>query len=203
MLYSSLWGLVFLAASVLASTLIPYFPKLVEIRQWWAYHTPPIEYSGISSFAFLLALLMLCVLNAVRAESKEKAGVHVLKTYGSELEKLLYRSLIEKKRVMITLKNGKVYIGRVTISLTPEDDNDFLLLPVKSGYREGDKQRLVITTHYDEAYTEIQKNEPDYINIISDFGVVIPISEVLSASLYREDIHSKYFPHEDRPILLP
>jgi len=104
---------------------------------------------------------------------------------------------------MITLKNGKVYIGRVTISLTPEEDKDFLLLPIKSGYRQGEKQRLVLTTHYDEAYTEIQANEPDnYIEVISDFGVVIPISEVLTASLYREDVHSKYFPHSDRPILL-
>src|SRR5205085_10326397 len=79
----------------------------------------------------------------------------------------------------------------------------FLLLPIKSGYRQGEKQRLVLTTHYDEAYTEIQANEPDnYIEVISDFGVVIPISEVLTASLYREDVHSKYFPHSDRPILL-
>ena len=98
-------------------------------------------------------------------------------TYGGQLEKLLYRSLIENKRVMITLKNGKVYIGRVTISLTPQEDKDFILLPIKSGYREGDKQRLVITTHYDEAYGEIEEHEPNYLDVISDFGVVIPIPE--------------------------
>jgi hypothetical protein len=76
------------------------------------------------------------------------------------------------------------------------------LLPIKSGYREGDKQTLVITTHYDEAYGEIEEHEPNYLDVISDFGVVIPIPEVLTVSLYREDIHYKYFPHADRPILL-
>jgi hypothetical protein len=203
LLYSSLWGLVFLAASLLASTLIPYFPTLVGLKHWWAYHTPPIEYSGISSFAFALAVLALGVLNLARTpESEKTVGERVLVTYGGQLEKLLFRSLIEKKRVMVTLKNGKVYIGRVTVSLTPQEDKDFLLLPIKSGYREGDKQRLVITTHYDDAYAEIQEHEPEYLDIISDFGVVIPISEVLTATLYREDIHNKYFPHEDRPILL-
>lgn len=203
LLYSSLWGLVFLAASVITSTLIPYFPALVALRHWWAYHTPPIQYSGISSFAFVVALLALGILNLLKSQGAEKReGERVLIAHGSQLEKLLYRSLIEEKRVMVTLKNGKVYIGRVTISLTPQEDKDFLLLPIKSGYREGEKQRLEITTHYDEAYAEIQEHESEYIDIISDFGVVIPISEVLTASLYREDVHNKYFPHADRPILL-
>ena len=203
LLYSSLWGLLFLAASLIASTLIPYFPTLVALRHWWAYHTPPIEYSGISSFAFILAMLALGILNLIKpVDAEKRVGERVLMTYGGQLEKLLYRSLIEKKRVMVTLKNGKVYIGRVTISLTPQEDKDFLLLPIKSGYREGEKQRLVITTHYDEAYAEMQEHEEDYIDIISDFGVVIPISEVLTTSLYREDVHNRYFPHADRPILL-
>jgi hypothetical protein len=203
LLYSSLWGLLFLAISLIASTLIPYFPTLVELRHWWAYHTPAIEYSGISSFAFVLAILGLGIQNFLKSsESEKREGERVLMTYGGQLEKLLYRSLIEKKRVMVTLKNGKVYIGRVTISLTPQEDKDFLLLPIKSGYREGDMQRLVITTHYDEAYEAIQEHEPEYLDMISDFGVVIPISEVLSATLYREDVHNKYFPHADRPILV-
>jgi hypothetical protein len=203
LLYSSLWGLLFLAASLIASTVIPCFPKLVELRRWWAFNTPPIQYSGISSFAFLLSISSLGVLNLLKSsEAEKKVGERVILQHGGQLEKLLYRSLIEKKRVMVTLKNGKVYIGRVTISLTPERDKDFLLLPVKSGYREGDKQRLVITTHYDEAYSQIEEHEPEYLNMIADFGVVIPISEVLTASLYREDVHNKYFPHSDRPILL-
>ncbi|MFN2529851.1 MAG: hypothetical protein ABR555_01010 [Pyrinomonadaceae bacterium] len=190
----------FLAASLIASTVIPYFPTLVELRHWWAFNTPPIEYSGISSCAFLLALSLLGILNLFKSnQAAEKVGERVILTYGSQLEKLLYRSLIDQKRVMVTLKNGKVYIGRVTISFTPQEDKDFLLLPIKSGYREGDKQRLVLTTHYDNAYAEIVENEAEYINIISDFGVVIPIPEVLTASLYREDVHSKYFPHENLP----
>jgi hypothetical protein len=204
LLYSSLWGLLFLAASFLISTLIPFFPDLVKLRHWWAFNTPPIEYSGISSFAFFLAISAVGILNLLKSQgTAEKVGERVLMTYGSQLEKLLYRSLIQQKRVMVTLKNGKVYIGRVTISLTPQEDKDFILLPIKSGYREGDKQRLVITTHYDDAYAEILENEKEYIDIISDFGVVIPISEVLTASLYREDVHSKYFPHEDPPDTNP
>jgi len=205
LLYSSLWGLLFLAISFLLSTLIPYSHILSAIRHWWAYHTPAIQFSGISICALLLGVVAQWALNKLdRTLNDQYEGAMAILEYGSQLEKLLYRALKDEKRVMVTLKNGKVYIGRVTISVAPQEDDYFLLLPIKSGYRESEKQRLVITTHYDEAYENIYDNEPeDYIDIISDFGVVIPISEVLTAALYREDVHAKYFPGEQTLKLSP
>ena len=91
---------------------------------------------------------------------------------------------------MVTLKGGKVYIGRVTISVTPREDRDFLLLPSKSGYRD-EKHRLMLTTDYDEIYGMIVETEGNYLDVISDFEVVIPIPEILTASLYRTDVHPK------------
>jgi hypothetical protein len=132
----------------------------------------------------------------------ERIAERDILTYGGELERLLYLALKYEKRVMITLKSGKVYIGRVTISVTPEDKY-FSLLPIKSGYRDGSTQRLEITTHYDEAYQQIQDNEENYIDIISDFGVVIPISEIVSASLYREEVRARYFPPEEPVVETP
>jgi hypothetical protein len=205
LLYSSLWGTLFLGLSFLFSILIPFSTWLTEIRHWWAFHTPPIEYSGISSCALLLGLLLPLILNKIwpfsRIWDEQKQGVKSLLKYGSQLEKLLYRSLIEKKRVMVTLKGGKVYVGRVTISLTPQEDLDFLLLPSKSGYRD-DKWRLMLTTDYDATYKAIEENKDSkehYLDIIADFGVVVPIPEILTASLYREDVHTTYFVHEDPP----
>jgi hypothetical protein len=202
LLYSSLWGTLFLGLSFLLSTLIPFSTWLTDIRRWWAFHTPSIEYSGVSSCALLLGLLLPLILNKLwpfnRIWDEQKQGVKSLLKYGSQLEKLLYRSLIEGKRVMVTLKGGKVYVGRVTISLTPQEDLDFLLLPSKSGYRD-EKQRLMLTTDYDATYRAIEETEVDYLDIISDFGIVVPIPEVLTASLYRADVHAKYFVHEDPP----
>lgn len=202
LLYSSFWGVLFLGLSFLLSILIPNSNILVDMRQWWAYHTPAIEYSGISSFAFLFGATAPLVLNKLwpfnRIWNSQTEGVRAIVKYGSQLEKILYRALFQEKRVMVTLKGGKVYIGRVTISLTPQEDRDFMLLPSKSGYRD-EKQRLFLTTDYDQTYKAIEENEEDYLTVISDFGVVIPIPEVLSASLYREDVHTRYFPHEDPP----
>ena len=57
----------------------------------------------------------------------------------------------------------------------------------------------MLTTDYDATYKAIEESEADFVNIISDFGVAIPIPEVLAASLYRGDVHTKYFLHEDPP----
>lgn len=95
---------------------------------------------------------------------------------------------------MMTLKNGKIYVGRVS-SVVPKEDRDLLLLPSKSGYRD-DQQRLIFTTDYDEIYLNIMEAEENYIDVISEFGVVIPIPEILSANLYDADVHAQYFTHE-------
>ena len=202
LLYSSLWGVAFLGLSFLLSIIAPHVSWLATVREWWAYNTPPIQFSGISSCAFLLGVLGHYALNKLwpfsRIWTENKEGERAIQKYGSRLEKLLYRALIERKRVMVTLKGGKVYIGRVAISLTPQEDRDLLLLPSKSGYRD-EKQRLMLTTDYDQTYRLILESEPDYVEIIADFGVTIPITEILTASLYRADVHAKYFPHADLP----
>jgi hypothetical protein len=128
----------------------------------------------------------------------ETEGKRAILNYGSPLEQLLFRALAENKRVMVTLSSGKVYIGRVATSLAPGDETAFYLLQTKSGYRDQGTQRVEITTHYDKVYKEIARGETAKTarDMISDFGVVIPVREVVSATLYRGDIHDKYFPHE-------
>jgi hypothetical protein len=204
LLYSSLYGVLFLAISFVLSVVIFHIPFLMDLPRWWAYNTPPIQFSGISSFALFLGVAGQAFLNKIPPFSGlwKNAGEKAIEEFGSELEKLLYRSLVEEKRVMVTLKGGKVYIGRVTVSVTPQEDRDLFLLPSKSGHRD-EKHRLMLTTDYDRTYAMIVENEKDYLDIIADFGVVIPIPEILTASLYRADVHTKYFPHEDLPDTRP
>ena len=104
---------------------------------------------------------------------------------------------MERKHLMLTLRNGKVYVGRVT-SVAPKEERDLLLLPSKSGFRD-DQQRLILTTDYDETYLSIMEAEENYLDIIAEFGVVIPIPEILTANLYNADVHDKYFTHQRSP----
>jgi hypothetical protein len=205
LLYSSLTGAILLGVSFAAAIFmashedwaICHYP--LQLRHWWAFNTPYFEYSGIAAFAFLLGVLGPWILNTWPFRllwTKERLGDKAVRDYGSPLEQLLLKALKEEKNIMVSLGNGKVYIGRVTISLTPEDGRSFEILPIKSGYREGDKQRLELTTHYDEAYKRILKEEKDGFEVISDFRVTIPVKDVVSATIFRGDIYKKYFPHK-------
>ena len=122
------------------------------------------------------------------------AAARIIRDCGGPLEHTLYKSVEEEKHVMLTLTNGKVYVGRIADTFIPDDEVIFLF-PTKSGYRD-QKQRLDLTTHYDEAYLEMAENELDYKSIMADFRIAIPVERLVSASLYLDDIHAKYFPHD-------
>lgn len=206
LLWSAISGSVLLGLSIVAYLLVPITPNwmgLHWLQKWWAYHIP-FNYSGFALLAGVLGPFGAWFLNNVPPFKQlwdlAEEGKRAINDYGGPLEKLLYRAMKGEKYVMVTLRSGKVYIGRVAISLAPEDETAFYLLPIKSGYREGDKQRLVITTHYDDVYDRISQAEDQAEEMISDFGVVVPVREVVTASLYRRDIHEKYFPHSEEPI---
>jgi hypothetical protein len=102
----------------------------------------------------------------------------------------------EETSVMITLKGGKVYIRDIGDSFVPGLHKHFLLLPSRSGYRD-DQQRLALTTDYDEAFSKIRINETEETStqIIGAFRIVIPVDEVIAATLYLPEVHAKYFPY--------
>jgi hypothetical protein len=75
-------------------------------------------------------------------------------------------------------------------------------LPSRSGYRDS-KQRLELTTDYDEAFDLIRNHESKHTEIIGAFRIAIPVDEVITATLYLPEIHTKYFPHrliENEPL---
>lgn len=204
LLYASLAGLLHLSLAFLISSIPPFIPcvsGLPCLPLAWKKHVP-FEYSGISCLAFLLGAGSWPLLNLYWKQEAESD--RIIRDEGGPLEQLLDSALQQEKRVMITLKGGKVYIGRIGKSFRPEQrDQSILILPVKSGYREKDKQRLVITTPYETAYENIKADNPDtYLDIIRDFGVVIPIGEITSLSIYNEEVHLKYFPHEKTDVII-
>ena len=90
LLYSSVWGVLFLSLSFLLSIFIPYSDVLISIRHWWAFNTPPVQFSAISSFALLLGVGGQVILNNLSpfAESwnPQKEGERAVQKHGSQLE---------------------------------------------------------------------------------------------------------------------
>ena len=89
-----------------------------------------------------------------------------------------------KKAILLTLKNGKVYVG----SLRKYSNSTHLryelqtisIIPSFSGYREKEKKRIEWTTHY----------PTDKSN--SDMELIIPRSEIVTFCKFNQEAH-KYF----------
>jgi hypothetical protein len=204
LLYAALAGFACLAAAILIRSLFRYF--ITEpVCPWWNRNVG-FPHSGVATLALLLGTFGWYPLNRVadwwfkewaegdESGSKRREFVRVVDNYGGPLEQLLLRSMEQRQAVMLTLKGGKVYIGKVLVGFTPERDKTIYLLPQRSGYRD-DKQRLELTTPYDKIYLQIEEHEENATDVIGTFGIVVKVEEVIAASLYLPEIHSKYFSH--------
>lgn len=218
LIYAALAGLGFLGIAYLVRSYVPIFPcvGLCSLGHCW---TPCLgawwdknigfPYSGVASVAFILGAVGWWPLNRVgdawysawalagQRGGKRREFVRVVDNYGGPLEQLLLRSMQEKKAVMLTLKGGKVYIGRLRVGFVPGQDTSIHFLPSRSGFRD-DQQRLSLTTDYQDVYIKIKTGETETqaTEIIGSFGIIIPVDEVVAASLYLPKIHAKYFPHK-------
>lgn len=202
--YAALAGLFHLGLAFLIASLPPLIrcrPSLPCLPQLWNEHVP-FEYSGIACLAFALGAGSWPILNLFWKTKNESD--RIIKDEGGPFEQLLDNAMKYEKRVILTLKGGKVYVGRIGQSYRPgQRDQTILLLPLKSGYREKDKHRVELTTDYEAAYEGIKNDYPEtYADVIRDFGIVIPIVEITSISIYSDMVHRRYFSHAEQEKII-
>ncbi len=87
-------------------------------------------------------------------------------------------SINQSKIISITLKNDKVYIGKLTKIYSPigAEDKYITLLPIFSGYRHSDTRTLELTTSYLSIFEKIsEKDEALGELTIDDFQIIISV----------------------------
>ena len=88
--------------------------------------------------------------------------------------------------VELSLRSGKSYIGFALQSgIAISGESDISMIPMASGYRNKDTQEPEITTHYAPV---IEGSELDY----TDFQVIIPKSEIVSARLFDPELYQRF-----------
>lgn len=99
----------------------------------------------------------------------------------SPVDSMLFQSLIEKRRVLLTLKCGKVYVGVIHKISEPneksEPNRQISFIPVMSGYREVTNKRVVFLNDYSKLKGV-------------DTSVAIPKDEVCRISWYTQEVHN-------------
>lgn len=180
-------GVFFLALSYgLVRLLVKLAPEWHE--QWREY--VPFEYLGTTLGALLLGGLAWVPLNWFF--DREKQARRVVEVWGNDLEILAEKAIRETRHVMITLRERKVYIGYVTRTQDPAYDRQFIsILPIASGYRDSETFHLTLDTPYASTYAKMlgeEEGEGEHAlrpEIASQFEIILPVSEIQSASLFN------------------
>ncbi len=76
----------------------------------------------------------------------------------SPMDNIFFESLIKKKPVLISLKSRKAYVGIVISTGEPNESNglnqEIVILPIMSGYRDKDTLSVIFTNDYANFTTE-------------------------------------------------
>jgi hypothetical protein len=129
---------------------------------------------------------------------------------------ILYRATMLRKRLMVTLKSGKVYVGEPVSRIDPAKEiSSIHLLPFASGYRDVQTKRLTLVTEYSHLGEKLRLEEPGRINSkedplsqdyatltidektvarvdIQDIGVVIVWAEIDSMTIFDANIYAAF-----------
>lgn len=171
----------------------------------WIHAVMPLDFAG--SYALTAAIAVSASLLFNHLFLDQRASVHfVVTAYGGDLARLFLKAGEGVTPVMVTLRNRKVYVGLIleTIRLLREDGYVHLL-PVLSGYREQDSLRIRMTTPYWRLYADMATvaarrldgrrsiaETPGEIASRSGFGVVVPIDQIDSASLFDQEVFGRF-----------
>ena len=148
-------------------------------------------YASDVVLSIILGFLLPRLLN--RFYDSDKGAGRAARDNGDQVELLITESIEESKLIEVSLHSRKSYIGYAMESVTGVNDKaDLVLFPISSGFRNRDTQDLTITLDYAKTIWDyIETGErPDLRD--SDFRIVIPISEIVSARLFIREVYDRF-----------
>lgn len=193
-------GIGLLAVCYVAITLIgsAWTPPNLATRIWGKLLLPDSPFLAACVLSFLAGWPSGWVLNHFFEGTTVRDNE--IARHGDELERLISdaikRTYTDPQLYMVTLDEGKVYIGLILSETNPYGNRVFLtLLKFGSGYR-GDEHGVTIKTKYADLIRKVAKNTdhddvPDYISV-RDFEVMVPKEKILQVSPFEPDLRDHF-----------
>ena len=194
-------GATFLLSAVFLSTLCRRLGIGWWLDAYW-HASVPFDHSGKAAIAFLIGALLWLPLNYF---TDRNSGIErAIQSQENPLELMLQKAVTGAHLVLLTVKNGKVYVGFVSDNFNPALPNQYVkLLLTTSGYRDNDTKKVTFTNDYTAVFEQlINEDEPDPL-VIEGFEIVIPMAEIQSVSFFAPDIYRKYFNPPSEEIITP
>ncbi|WKK77043.2 hypothetical protein QYS49_07395 [Marivirga salinae] len=121
----------------------------------------------------------------IKRENENWYLAEVIRKTGNSLQIDFLRSYFLEEIVMMTLKNGKVYVGLVSELHEPHPDSSFVrLILFYSGYRN-EKMDVNLEKDYNLNVYSDGNEDTDLVS------VVISEPEILSMTFYNQDVYDR------------
>jgi len=142
--------------------------------------------------SLLIAGFVLVSINWVIDEDEMKKVV--IRRDDDALEVTILNVFEQEKNLLVTLNNGKVYIGKVTDTYFRIDDEirSVLINPLSSGFRDPSNHKIVLNTYYGTIYKQILENPENFETKISDFSVAIRYENIVTVSPFDPKVYAMF-----------
>lgn len=206
--FSALAGVPLLfSAWLLVQLLFTYFLWKDEVQLVRDAVLPAFPYLGTSLLAFVLGCALWKPINLLHRYDEQEEFKKAVEGSNDFLEILLDKAQRSERQVSVTMRNRKVYIGWVARNVEPSSEQRFIqILTVASGFRWEMDLRLRITHDYTSALNNVIEKElaaggSDAESLTAeDFTVVLPVSDILSVTLFDWRAYAEFRAMERREL---
>ncbi|CAM6276026.1 MULTISPECIES: hypothetical protein [Citrobacter] len=137
------------------------------------------------AFAILFCLYRSNWAGSARLDGEDRKTLYKRLARSSGIEQLLYQCMEQGELALVTLKSRRIYIGMIhTATLEYEKTANIVLIPMLSGYRDGEKMNLCIEHNYSKWYAEHDITLDSEPRSAMDFRKVIMLDQIESLSLF-------------------
>lgn len=187
--------LLFTAAYLLRLPLLHYLAWFVEFETTLRTHLaqflkPPKDNPGFDGFPLMITSIYALLIGVLtwrplnRLFPRDRLLKDAVQT--DDFERLVHTAVEKDSPLLVTIDNGKVYVGFVIKTVDPSRDRKTLrILPVMSGYRQTNGS-VQFTTYYERVYDEIEHGVRGRLPHLTpeDFEIVLPVERIVSANMF-------------------
>lgn len=119
----------------------------------------------------------------------------------NDIELICAYAASEFKPVAVTLETKKVYVGMVSDTIEPSDQDSYLsILPLYSGYRD-DTQTFKLNYRYTTLIKGLLgEGDDEIIDNALDYAVAIPLDRIVTIHAFNEDLYQEVSGHSTASI---
>ncbi|AOS96133.1 hypothetical protein AUP74_00664 [Microbulbifer aggregans] len=188
-LTSLTYGFILVGVSWFVSKLLFWLPDAFNFEPLVT-TTDTDEAVAICIGAFLLSFLLAKRYNQKNIYIR---AVNIYRVWRkNDFDLMCFRAMTDFKPLMVSHESGKVYVGYVIDTLSPDEENAHLtILPIYSGYRAPETHQVILVVKYEGVIRLVNSDSNDEReeSELEDYYMAFPRDKINSLHIFNENLH--------------